>query len=301
MDKNKKHYKSYPKKLKLSPKDDRDYKLKDIDLETAPRKVVKVMKGKPLPRKYKSLIIKNEYVFDQDETGMCVACSLAQMWHIFTRLFNHTSIKFSPAKVYSDREVSDGEDFSGMIPRDAIAQTIKHGICSFTNFRTIAEYPKVRKQYLKFKAKLDNIAKYFKADTYYTCMGENQSETIENIKRAVKATGCCLIVIPCYEGCGASWYYYDDETKKTPLAYIADYSDDESVRGAFEGYHAMVCYGWDDSKNALWLANSYSTDWGTNGKAMMHYDYPITEAWAIVTHKHSITLKVKNLLKKKIV
>ena len=140
-----------------SPKDERDYKLKDVDVETSSRKVVKAI-AKPLPKKYKSLIIKDKYIFDQDETGMCVACSLAQMWHIFTRLLNHTNIKFSPAKVYSDREVPDGEDFSGMIPRDAIAQTIKHGICSFTNFRTIAEYPKVRKQYLKFKAKLHNTS-----------------------------------------------------------------------------------------------------------------------------------------------
>ena len=183
MDKNKKHYKSYPKKLKLSPKDDRDYKLKDIDLETAPRKVVKVMKGKPLPKKYKSLIINNKYVFDQEETGMCVACSLAQMWHIMTRLLNHTSIKFSPAKVYSDRELKDGEDGYGMTAREAISNTINHGICSFTNFKTISEYPKVRKQYLKFKSQLDNISKYFRADTYYTCNGSTQKETIQNIKK----------------------------------------------------------------------------------------------------------------------
>jgi hypothetical protein len=299
MDKNKKHYKNYPKKLKLSSKDDRDYKLNDIDLDTSPKKVVKVMKGKPLPKKYKSLIIKNKYVFDQEETGMCVACSLAQMWHIMTRLLNHTSIKFSPAKVYSDRELKDGEDGYGMTAREAISNTINHGICSFPNFKTIAEYPKVRKQYLKFKSQLDNISKYFRADTYYTCNGLTQKETIQNIKKAVKATGCCLVVVPCYENCGVDWYYYDDEAKKTPIAYISDYEEDESFRGELLGYHAMVCYGWDDNEQALWLVNSYSEDWGTNGKALLHYNFPIEESWAIVTHKHKLTLKLKSLLKKK--
>lgn len=300
MNKNKIYYHTeYSKKIKLSPKDERDYKLEDIDLETSPKRVSKVMKGKPLPKKYKSLIVKNNYIFDQEETGMCVACSLAQMWHITTKLLNHISIKFSPAKVYADRELKDGDNGYGMVAREAIATTVNHGICSFTNFKTIAEYPKVRKQYLKFKKKLDNIAKYFKSDVYYSCNGATQKETIENVKRAVKATGSCMIIVPCYEGCGVDWYYYDDETKKTPLAIISDYTENEAERGELVGYHAMVCYGWDDSKQALWLINSYGEDWGTNGKAMLHYDFPIEESWAIVTHKHKITLSLKSLLRKK--
>ena len=114
MDKTKKYYhKPLLDGVLPSPKDNRDYKFKDIDLETTSRKVAKAVSAQSLPKTYKSLVVKNKFLFDQEEVGMCVACTIAMMWHVMTRLLNHISIKFSPARVYSDRELAKGESGFG--------------------------------------------------------------------------------------------------------------------------------------------------------------------------------------------
>ncbi len=44
-------------------------------------------------------------------------------------------------------------------------------------------------------------------------------------------------------------------------------------RGRFVGNHAIVICGWDDSKNAYKIMNSYGTDWGFGGYGWIGYDY----------------------------
>lgn len=60
---------------------------------------------------------------------------------------------------------------------------------------------------------------------------------------------------------------------------IIQYSD------VFSGYHAMVCYGWNEL--GLLLQNSWGDDWGNSGTAILSDIYPLREAWFIADEKSS--------------
>jgi len=53
-------------------------------------------------------------------------------------------------------------------------------------------------------------------------------------------------------------------------------SDTEKVQGQ-HAYHALVVVGFDDSKSAFRIRNSWGTDWGDNGSIWIDYDFFITQ------------------------
>lgn len=277
-----------------SPEDTRDYTITDIDDASAPEPVVRRLTAeKPLPKTYKSMVVHSKDVFNQGGTGMCVACSLSMMRFITETKQSKITGQFSPAYIYGHRSTITTKNGYGMTIREALSDLVANGVCSFKNFKTIGEYNKCNKQYEAHKKDLDKIAKKFRPSSYYQLNG------IEEIKRCVYATGSALVVVPCYENADPEWHTFDDESKKTPMAYFSDYDKDHDW-GAITGYHAMTCIGWN--KDGLFLINSYGSDWGTNGKAYWSYEYPITEAWGIVDDNKPILSKAfRKLLDKKIV
>ena len=56
--------------------------------------------------------------------------------------------------------------------------------------------------------------------------------------------------------------------------------------GNLNGYHMMIIYGYN--KNGWLIQNSWGTEWGNNGRAILPYDYELDTAWAIDTENNNL-------------
>lgn len=54
-----------------------------------------------------------------------------------------------------------------------------------------------------------------------------------------------------------------------------------SRSGRRGGGHAVVLVGWDDTRKAFRLRNSWGAGWGDRGYCWLPYDYGLTEAWSL--------------------
>lgn len=50
--------------------------------------------------------------------------------------------------------------------------------------------------------------------------------------------------------------------------------------GPAAGQHAIAISGWDDSRQAFRIRNSWGTNWGAGGDAWLPYSWYLTEAWS---------------------
>lgn len=302
---NRKHYEGHSfDYIKPSPADDRDYQMQDL-MNGSKRPVAMSAKAaqrviaQKLPAHYISVKLPAEKVFDQGETGMCGACALAASRYITEKAQTKNPYRFSPADIYGMRPDNSILKVSeeGTIISEALNQLTDMGPCTYTNFNYWGTFKQCRAKRNKYKAKLDKVGKYYKIDSYYRCNGLNQ------IKQAVYSFKSALISIPCFEDYGPDWMLEDNlkwPEVSTPDNGNYDYNQ-------FRGYHAVLAIGW--TAKGLLILNSWGSEWGKNGVAVLPYDYPIQEAWAIIDNtakkapvalrKEVIVPKAKKAKKKK--
>ena len=241
-----------------SPYDERDYQLNSL-----------IMKAVRLPDEY--IVPIPAIIADQQSSGTCVSCSLAQIKHSQELEELGDGRMFSAAYIYSNRKDTDYQG-SGMYPREALQNLVEYGICHEDDFHgyDTYEYEELHRQYLENKQILDRKAKPYRIASYY------RLNDVEEVKTALYTIGYINACYPVYK------CLYKPNTE----GYV-EYN--KLLRGKNYGGHAMTVCGWSDKKQALAVINSWGKEYGTGiegiadgGCIWIPYDYEFTEAWAVV-------------------
>lgn len=247
-----------------SPDDERDYQLDSL-----------IMKAVLLPDKY--IVPVPAIIADQGKIGCCVAATQAQIKHCQEYSELGDKRMFSAAYVYANRTDEDFQG-SGMYPREACQHMVESGTCYEEDFPGYNqyEYDDIHSMFLDNKKKLDRLAKPYRASSYY------RLNNIDDIKMALYTSESYVqVCYPIYKN-----FYYPDEN-----GYI-DYKHNSIIRGKNYGGHSVTCCGYDDEKQALCIINSWGKNYGVGvdgvadgGCVWVSYEYPISEAWAIIDAK----------------
>lgn len=238
--------KNFKAGVKLSPKDDRDFKISKL-----------IAKSQELPTKFCREI---PFIKNQGEIGSCVAHSL----DICKRSIEFEQMgkqkNFSVKYIYGNRDDSMYQD-EGMIPREALKTLRNFGICEDYLFTGNSDYPTSKEEYLANKTVLDKNAVKYRISAFA------RLHSVKDIKEALYNIGPVTICIDIRES-----FDYVDSTGILKVPNKDEYS---------RGYHQVTLFGYDDETQLFTGANSWGTFWGDNGKFYMPYDYPIEEMWSI--------------------
>jgi hypothetical protein len=235
-----------------SAEDERDYQVSDL---------LPIAKSSGhYPSTYKTDNLPN-FIIDQGDSEMCVACSLSYVRYIQELSQSKNNKSFSPLYIYGNRDESMylGE---GMCPREALSTLTNFGVCHESDLSGFYTYNEASQLYTNNKDKLDKLAKPFRIDSYYACNTEME------IKSAVMHLGAVTAMFPVYR----ELYY--------PIAKgVINYTN-TTTSGTQYGYHQMTIVGW--TENSWIVLNSWGKDWGDKGYGYIPFNYPIEEAWAMV-------------------
>lgn len=193
-------------------------------------------------------------VKNQGSVGSCVAHSIATVIEYFSRLQGDESSEMSVGYIYGNRTNTDHKDW-GMVVRKALEATCEYGDVTQALFPYNEEVPSIISRFEENVCGLIAKAYPHRFSSYYRCRKENE------IKTAL--------------------------TKGSPVVMVMKWYDDiEVVDGVIQtkaecadSSHCMVIYGWN--KQGWLIQNSWGTDWGYGGRAILSYDVPIIEAWGV--------------------
>ncbi len=236
--------------LKLSPRDDRDFKLSNITSITSTH-----------PVEYKTNLpqgfIQNQFGFN-----MCVAFQLAYERRLTELKQSAFDNKFSEGWIYANRDTSDWQG-TGMYMREGLKQLQKYGTCKKDNFNILKEYPDIKVDFNNIKSKYFQEAFNHRISGYFVVNKEN----IEEIKYCIKNFGYCFVSIPIYQS-----FHSERKNGIIPIPKEGE---------KFYGYHAVGLYGWD--RYGCWyMLNSWGNTWNGDGTALLPCTFPLTEVWGIM-------------------
>lgn len=187
---------------------------------------------------------------DQGQQNSCVAWATAYAYKSFQEKVEHQwdlstkDHQFSPAFVYN--QINQGQDEGAYID-DALKLFVSQGVCS------LAVMPYRDTDYLtQPTSKQKEAAALFKALKW----GSFAAGDVNAIKAHIAGGDAVVVGIP----------VYPDFENISPTNPVYD-----NTSGSLEGYHAICFVGYDDSKSAFKLVNSWGPDWGIKGFGYMSY------------------------------
>jgi hypothetical protein len=202
---------------------------------------------------------------NQEQVGSCVAHSWSYVREYWYKLITGTYKRFSVGYIYGNK--SD-QTSSGMIPREGAQILLKLGDVFNDDFDYNLEFPDIFNKLQEVGIdKLNSLASNHKVLTYFSVTSINE------IKTALKKYGYVSICIPWYEDNNFD-VVIDDKHGVLPVV---------SKGQTLSGLHEVTIYGW--SPYGFLLLNSWGTEWGRNGTAILPYDYgfPVSEGWCITS------------------
>lgn len=199
------------------------------------------------------LSLKMPPVGNQGQEGSCVSWAAAyamrgyearqDVWASGIAASSDPAFNFSPAFVYN--QVNGGRDGGSTIPA-ALTLLQQKGAA------TLADMPYVAGQYtLKPSAAALANAAHYKLSTF----GYIAPTDLNSMKAQLAAGLPIVLAIKVYPNFFA-------------LGYGQIYS---SISGAYAGGHAVTAVGYDDSKQAMQIINSWGSGWGTAGYGWISY------------------------------
>ena len=249
----------------FSPKDIRDYKLKDT-----------VASAINFPQTFRlvKMPVKN-----QEDKPTCVAFSLAGLIEYHNKKETGKNIRFSTDFIYGNREADDYRG-DGMVVREALKSVQKYGDVTYAdmpgNNNVNVAISKVSKQIdvLKDKAYPNRISTYFKI------------KSISDLKYALFNYGPVVA--------GMLWYDGADIDKNNVYQY--------DVNNSYSA-HAVLIVGWD--KDYIIVQNSWGRNWGDNGyfkipiseyKNIIYEAYGITDDIVNISKPNIVVKKLSPLI-----
>lgn len=208
-------------------------------------------------------------VYDQGETNSCTAQAIAAVCYYDMK--TQGAKPFDPSRLFiywNEREIEgDTDKDDGAVIRNGIKVTAAYGFAPETDWPFDA-----RKVFVKPNQKCYDEAKKFRALSYYRLDGTN----LRQLKTALsmgRPFVCGVTVYPSFE----------DADQAKGIVRMPDPKEDP------EGGHCVAIVGYDDSKQAFLLRNSWGIDCGDGtGHYWIPYEYVTNEQladdfWTIVS------------------
>lgn len=209
-------------------------------------------------------------VKDQSNIGSCVAHSLATVIEYFSRLQGDDDRTMSTGYIYGNR-LNSTHKGAGMVVRDAIAQTCVYGTVPNEMFPHNVEVPVAIQAFQNKSVELYPHGYPNRLTSYYRLYTDN------DIKASLMQNGPVVFAM--------EWF--------SDIAVKDGIIKTNQVKSG--SYHCMVIYGWN--QDGWKIQNSWSGAWATEGRAILPYDVPHSEAWGVVdTYSEAQrTLRLKEL------
>ena len=187
---------------------------------------------------------------DQGPQQSCVAWATSYALKSFTEKKKGNSyLLFSPSFVYN--QINNGKD-EGSYFQDALNVLSQQGTVLLQDMPyDPTNYTKKPSEDLKQKAKPYSILKWYRITT------QNSKEVKIHVSRG----------IPVIFGA------YVDQGFKEAKRNLSDEYFWKEESGRSLGSHAMVVVGYDDSKNAFKVMNSWGKNWANNGYCWIDYQF----------------------------
>jgi len=193
-------------------------------------------------------------ILDQGNLGSCTANAISNAF-LFEKMKQKDAILFQPSRLfiyYNERAIEGTIRLdSGAQIRDGIKTINKQGVCSEI------EWP-----YTTSKFKTKPSAKCF-IDALQNQLLQylSISQDLTSLKSSLAQGYPFPFGFSVYES------FESDEVAKTGIVPMP--SKDEKCMGG----HAVLAVGYDDSKKAFIVMNSWGTSWGDKGFFYLPYDY----------------------------
>ncbi len=193
-------------------------------------------------------------VYDQGHLGSCTANGLAAAYQF--DLKKQENPEFMPSRLflyYNERVlINTVNSDSGAYIRDGIKTMNKEGVCpekdwpydisKFTKKPNVGCYKKASKSQIKSYQRLVNSSDQLK--------------------------GCLAEGFPFVFGFTVYESFYSQEVAQTGIMPMPQYKLEKVLGG-----HCVMAVGYDDSKNAFIIRNSWGKNWGIQGYFYMPYAY----------------------------
>ena len=228
---------------KFQKPDERDLKLVHPVVSTLPTAYdIRSVLGEPI-------------VFDQGNLGSCTSQSSALMYMFMLK--QEKLAEFVPSRlfIYAISRMIEGtpltED-SGADLRDVMKAIQKYHVCAEAVWPYDVSKFSVKPPQSAFQA-----AVLHKEFQYLACA---QTETA--IKTALTNNHAIVFGIQVYES------FESDEVSRTGIVPMPDVDNEQCLGG-----HALTIVGFDDSKQAFGVQNSWNSSWGLQGLCWIPYSY----------------------------
>jgi C1A family cysteine protease len=195
-------------------------------------------------------------VYNQGSVGSCTANALGAAFQF--EQIKQKKEDFIPSRlfIYYNERAMEGtinEDAGAMI-RDGIKTMVKDGVCPETMWEYIENRFRTKPSDNCYKAALDNqVLEYLRI-----------SPSLYEIKH------CLNEGYPISFGFLIYPSFMDGDVARTGIANMPKNNEN------YIGGHAVLAVGYDDSKEALIVRNSWGENWGINGYFYLPYGYITT-------------------------
>ena len=193
-------------------------------------------------------------VYDQGQLGSCTANALSGAYEF--DLKKQQKQDFMPSRLfvyYNERVlINTVNSDSGAYIRDGIKTMNQQGVCPEKDW-----VYDITKFALKPSAKCYTEAK--------TCQVKSYQRLVNSLSQL---KGCLADGFPFVFGFTVYESFYSDQVTKTGIMPMPKLPGEK-----VEGGHAVCAVGYDDSKNAFIIRNSWGAGWGVKGYFYMPYAY----------------------------
>lgn len=192
-------------------------------------------------------------IYNQLESNSCTANAMGGVFQF--EQISQQKKDFMPSRlfIYYNTRVIEGtvNEDGGATLRNTMKAMVNDGVCPET----------------KWAFKLSNISVKPNCCCYYTGKRNQVLQYLSVAHDLNEIKQCLTLCHPVAFGFMVFSSFMTEEVAITGVAPIP------TVNDSALGGHAVVAIGYDDSKNALIVRNSWGTGWGQNGYFYMPYEY----------------------------